>query len=65
MKGWRRQQLLEDLRDAQKECTCENNGDLCNPCQAREAIGMSKTPHAARGAVAYQKESIAKYEGRI
>ena len=63
--NWRRQQLLEDLRDAQKECTCENNGDLCNPCQAREAIGMSKTPHAARGAVAYQKESIAKYEGRI
>ena len=33
--------------------------------EAREAIGMSKTPHAARGAVAYQKESIAKYEGRI
>ena len=46
--NWRRQQLLEDFRDAQKECTCENNGDLCNPCQAREAIGMSKTPHAAR-----------------
>jgi hypothetical protein len=65
MNNWRRQQLLEDFRDAQKECVCENNGDLCNPCQAREAIGMSKTPHAARGAVAYQKESIAKYEGRI
>jgi hypothetical protein len=63
--SWRKQQLLDDYRDAQLPCICENNGDLCNPCQAREAIGMSKTPVAARAAVAYQKESIAKYEGRI
>jgi hypothetical protein len=63
--SWRRQQLLDDYRDTQKECACENNSDLCNSCQAREAIGMAKTPRAAWAAVAYQKESIAKFEGRI
>ena len=54
-----------ERRDAQKSCTCENNGDLCNSCQAREAIGMSKTPIAARAMVCYQKRSIAKFEGKI
>jgi hypothetical protein len=63
--SWRRQQLLDDYRDAQKPCECENNGDLCNPCEAREAVGMTNTPHAARAAVAYQKQSIAEYEGKI
>jgi hypothetical protein len=34
-----RRQLERDLkRAASKPCTCENNGDLCDACDSREAL---------------------------
>ena len=36
--SWRKQQYLDDLKQAQEPCCCGNNEDLCEPCQARDAF---------------------------
>jgi hypothetical protein len=39
--SWRKQVLIDALRDAKQPCTCENNEDWCNSCEARSLVSQN------------------------
>lgn len=38
MRRWQREMILDLNRKANQPCTCENNGDLCDRCDARDQL---------------------------